>query len=306
MSTSKIVKAVKIVSRKVGQGRIFLRIVGDRLIYKDAEQSIEIGVQNSPAEIVYQSVEELEVYQSHDQSSPEPICREGRDFHAGILVAACEYCVLAIDSESTRYALGGVCWDNAHLVASDGRRLHAVRIGDAISTEPIIIPARAVAAIVALARLFGEDILSIRLDAANNLIVHGDCWRFSTRLVEGRFPNWRSLLDEYLDSPAIDSIPIAETRSQSEQIAKNFQLLERAKLKAMSRSEKKTYCPDTPQIRINSVLFDAEFIRDALVGMRESIVQAFGHGPNRPILIGTNQIPDRTGETLAVIMPLSK
>lgn len=304
MSVSKIVKAVKIANRKAGKGKIVVRIVGDRVIYKDADQSIEIGVENSASEIVYQSIEELEVYQLEDRSAPQPICREGRDFHAATVLEALEYCVVAADTESTRHALGGVCWDCAHLVATDGRRLHAARIGDTIAENLIIIPARAVGAIVALSRLFKDDILSIRLDEANNLIVHGDCWRFSTRLVEGRFPAWRSLLDQYSDLPAIDSIPIAETRNEAERIAKNYQLLERAKRKAMSRTERKAYRVDCPIIRINEASFNADYVRDALAGMRESIVRAFHNGHNRPILIGGNSTPDRTGETLAVIMPL--
>ncbi len=106
----------------------------------------------------------------------------------------------AIDEENTRYALGGVLLefidDKVYGVATDGRRL-AFQEGTAQcvgnhKAENTIFPAKA---LHLLDRALGvdDDIVQVAVSAHRALF---RCGRivFFTRLIEGRFPRWRTII----------------------------------------------------------------------------------------------------------------
>ena len=107
----------------------------------------------------------------------------------------------ATDSESSRYALGGVLLelspDKIIAVGTDGRRLakmegpaHAVG-GHSTSDTSTIIPTRAMQLIE---RAMGDAEGEVQVAArANDVLVRGPRATIYSRLVEGRFPKWRDV-----------------------------------------------------------------------------------------------------------------
>lgn len=104
----------------------------------------------------------------------------------------------AQDTESPRYALGGVLVEGeGRMVATDSRRLSVCSMPlEAISGDwpSVVIPAKAVALISRVcARAEGDvtlttDGTSVRVEAES-----GE-WSVRARLVEGRFPAWRDVM----------------------------------------------------------------------------------------------------------------
>ena len=115
------------------------------------------------------------------------------------LSAAIKATSFAVDSESTRYALGGVLFercddDTALLVATDGRRLvkAVARISDKQANWQggVIVPAAALKVIERIAS--GE---TVTLHSTNNEIYCvGNGVLLRATLIEGRFPNWRQVV----------------------------------------------------------------------------------------------------------------
>ena len=108
--------------------------------------------------------------------------------------------VFATDSESSRYALGGVLLDLSEdqliAVATDGRRLAkqqgpAKSIGGHATAENTVIPTRSMQLLERALADNEEDIqLAVR---DNDVMVKSERTTIYSRLVEGRFPKWRDV-----------------------------------------------------------------------------------------------------------------
>jgi DNA polymerase-3 subunit beta len=119
--------------------------------------------------------------------------------------------IFATDTESSRFALGGVLVemkaDHVIGVATDGRRLArqqgpAQAVGGHETPEGTIIPARSLQVLErALADAEGEICIAAR---ENDLLVKSERVTLYTRLVEGRFPNWRDVFPKVDPSNRIE------------------------------------------------------------------------------------------------------
>lgn len=313
---SVVLAAAKIVNRKIGKGfKVKIQFVGDRFFYNDIEHKLEIGLQDTlQTEVTYDSLAEMELYSQFSEQTA-PIGRSGREFVAAELCRSLAWLNTAVDDSATRYALGGVCWDQEYLVATDGRRMHVVRIGECqVENESAyatwnIIPSRAVAAIVALAKLFKDDMLTIRLDR-DCIVVHGECWKFTARLVEGRFPNWRQIISEDSFKVQLDTLQTVQTRESAELQVRTSRLQESITKKGLSRSELKHYRAELPKITIQNCAYNAEYIRDAISIIDNAAFVAYRNDDISPIMIGDrhclNADSSVSPKVLAVIMPMSK
>ncbi len=111
--------------------------------------------------------------------------------------------VFATDSESSRYALGGVKLefsdDNVTAVGTDGRRLAKMtgpvtKTGTPQTEQTTIVPTRAMVLIErAIAPTDSEVQLALK---GNEILVHSARATISARLLEGRFPDWRKVFPE--------------------------------------------------------------------------------------------------------------
>ncbi len=117
----------------------------------------------------------------------------------------------ATDTESSRYALGGVLLeleaDKITGVGTDGRRLARQEgpgksVGGHATTQNTIIPTRALQVIErALADNDGEIQLTAR---DNDVLVRSQRATIYSRLVEGRFPKWRDVFPRSDDAVKIE------------------------------------------------------------------------------------------------------
>lgn len=109
--------------------------------------------------------------------------------------------LFATETESSRYALGGVLFefekDKITAVGTDGRRLAkmegpATSHGDHLTTDAMtIVPARA---LQLMDRGLSDADSEVRITARpNDIVVKAGRVTFFSRLVEGRFPRWRDV-----------------------------------------------------------------------------------------------------------------
>lgn len=116
-------------------------------------------------------------------------------------------CVLpATDSESSRYALSGVRLEvtdgTVSLVATDGRRLyHAeIEIDQAVDDCQLLLPARAAALLLTLAKAQPDEDIQIELAGEQVVAEVGDGLRIWARQLEGSFPKWRDVIPNRPDA----------------------------------------------------------------------------------------------------------
>jgi DNA polymerase III subunit beta len=111
--------------------------------------------------------------------------------------------IFAIDSDNSRYALGGVLFefaaDKLTTVGTDGKRLAAMEApikaigGIEPPKQNVIVPARATNL---LERLLIENDTPVALaPRENNLLIRSEKAVISTQLLEGRYPRWRDILE---------------------------------------------------------------------------------------------------------------
>ena len=124
--------------------------------------------------------------------------RDTLRLNAAELLEALRLTAFACDTNSSRFALGGVKFEahaeyGLHLIGTDGRRLAVAEVKDA---EPLadldcIIPDRACQVLAKLlADCEGEVDISADINTAT---ITADGFALSCRLLEGRFPNWRQV-----------------------------------------------------------------------------------------------------------------
>lgn len=126
-----------------------------------------------------------------------------------VLVNTIKRAIFAADSESSRYALGGLMFDvggkSMNVVGTDGRRI-------AVSETPVssfgkppkstpIVPARACSLIQ---RVFGNEDARVQfVPSSKDLILRTSSVVFFARLLEGRFPKWRDVMPSRTDSSLV-------------------------------------------------------------------------------------------------------
>lgn len=208
---------------------------------------------------------------------------------------ALAYCLLAIDKDSTRYALGGVLWDNVKLVATDGRRMHVQTVElptehDREGQDKPIIPANAVSAFLVAARAL--DYVSVEFDRDN---VKFSCnqWTIRARLLEGRFPNWRAVMPENLQER--DELTfVKELRAHCKELIERAKLQDKANRRGKTRAELRTMVTGAPEFIVDGVKFNAQFVLDAVSNIDEKAFKIeLGKDKHSPAMIGD-----------AVVMPM--
>lgn len=110
--------------------------------------------------------------------------------------------VFATDTESTRYALGGVLLemvdDKVHGVATDGRRMafQSIRgesVNNHVTENSSIFPPKALQLIERA--IADQEKLKMNV-GPNRALIATDTLVVMTRLIEGRFPRWRNIIPE--------------------------------------------------------------------------------------------------------------
>jgi len=119
--------------------------------------------------------------------------------------------VFATDTESSRYALGGVLMEMSETgiigVGTDGRRLArqqggAEAVGEHRTRENTVVPTRA---IQLMERALADDEENVQVAAReNDVLVKSQRVTIYSRLVEGRYPKWRDVFPKYEDMHKVE------------------------------------------------------------------------------------------------------
>jgi DNA polymerase-3 subunit beta len=150
--------------------------------------------------------EDVAEYPAWEAEDLKAVCRLPAD-QFGRAARATTY---AADSESSRYALGGVLLDVTptddgsmqNWVATDGRRLACVETesDQAVDASQTIVPGRLMAAVASLAT--GDGSVQIEANAKEIRFTLDGC-TVTGRLLEGRFPRWRDVVGEPEGEPSV-------------------------------------------------------------------------------------------------------
>jgi DNA polymerase-3 subunit beta len=139
--------------------------------------------------------EDAAEYPTWEPAGLKAICRLPADQFA----RAARSTVYATDTESSRFALGGVLIDvtngNPTWVATDGRRLSCVETetDQAVDDSQTIVPGRLMA--IAASMAVGDGSVQVEANASEVRFTL-DAVTITGRLVDGRFPRWRDVVGE--------------------------------------------------------------------------------------------------------------
>jgi DNA polymerase-3 subunit beta len=119
--------------------------------------------------------------------------------------------VFATDTESSRYALGGVLFELTEqgitAVGTDGRRLArqegpAESVGGHVTRENTVVPTRAIQ-LIERSLVDGDENVQVAA-RENDVMVKSQRVTIYTRLVEGRYPKWRDVFPKLDDMQKIE------------------------------------------------------------------------------------------------------
>ena len=116
--------------------------------------------------------------------------------------AAIKKSLFATDAESTRYALGGVHLDfegeKITFAATDSRRLATCHIpsqpAENAESTSMVVPRKAMQLIER--SLPGDDSSVELIASSQEVVIKAETWSLTSRLLEGRFPNYRDVLPQ--------------------------------------------------------------------------------------------------------------
>lgn len=227
----------------------------------------------------------------------------------------------ATDTESTRYALGGVLFelepDKLVAVATDGRRLSKVEAAATAvgghSTGELTTIVRA-ASLRAIARALTDADNEIRMTVrASDVVFSSPRAAFFSRLIEGRFPRWRDVLPKRPSAPRIE-LPVGPLGAALRQAAIvltadyrgiDFQLGDSSLVLAAASSELGEARIELPVPYAGppiAVMLDYRFVLEFLkVLPGESQVVMEVDNPESAVLFAADE-----GAYLYVVMPLSR
>ena len=177
----------------------------ERLTIESTDSSTIVGGEKEHYELNTQSPDEFPNVEEFEESAYHEI-------PAKALKEMIRRTVFATDTENVRYALGGVQFemveDNISVVATDGRRLAWQEgKGECVNdhkVETAILPVRVLQILerVLSDKSIDEDDDIKMAVSANRVLFHCKDVTLFSRLVEGRFPKWRSII------PNIDEPPV--------------------------------------------------------------------------------------------------
>lgn len=198
---------------------LILRESSDEILVVDAssDKTLITGI-NSRFELQAQNPDEFPEVASFDDA-------DYYEINSNILKELIKRTLFATDSESSRYALGGVLLEldekTITAVGTDGRRLAKMqgvlkKVGNPQSGSTTIVPSRSMQL---MERILPDSDIAVKLSARpNELLMKEPNGIFYTRLVEGRFPKWRDVLPKREQTNRID-IPVGPMYSALRQAA---------------------------------------------------------------------------------------
>jgi len=281
---------------------------GDEVVLVPKETSVTVKCGAGSWTLPTEGVAEFPTW---DAGELRAICR----LPADQFCRAAKATIYATDSESSRYALGGVLVEvadgNPTWVATDGRRLACVETetDQAVDDSQTILPGRLVALAASLA--VGDGSVQIESDAKKVRFTL-DGTTITGRLVEGKFPRWRDVLGEPEGKPTVIDVTELLSSVQSAAIvtseqSKGISLTWTANtLVLVGRSseygESRVICPTIASGSTAATKLDPKFMAQFLANLpsdEEPHVDVYVKDAQSRVLL-------RCGPYTGVIMPLAE
>lgn len=183
----------------------------------------------------------------------------------------------ALPSKDIRAYLNGVHLTNGFCVATDGLRL--AKTESSYNGPDIIIPSDSVKTM--------PDIVGDVMVSDNQMIIDGDNARYSTALVDAKFPDWRRILPKEFDLELTVKDYDILSALKTEQIGGDVVKIDVNKnLAVLSNSGAKTECEVISEGSL-TVAFMAQYLIDA-IGSCESETITMQMGVGKACLINDN------------------
>lgn len=197
------------------------------ILRESSDEILEIDA-SSDKTLITGANSKFDLQAQNPDEFPEVAGFDDKDYYeinAKVLKELIKRTLFATDSESSRYALGGVLLEmddkTITAVGTDGRRLAKMqgvlkKVGKPQTGATTIVPSRSMQL---MERILPDGDVAVQIAArANDLVMKEANGIFYTRLVEGRFPKWRDVLPKREDSNRID-IPVGPMYSALRQAA---------------------------------------------------------------------------------------
>lgn len=228
-----------------------------------------------------------------------------------MLARAIKATIYACDSESPRYALSGPLFEvmqgNLFVVATNGRRMAICRSEFSGSKfGNTIVPQAACQQLVRVLQAIPGD-AHLFVDASS-VTVAGNGIEAQCRLLEGRFPQWRSSIPSVSSSldvhagtllAAIDQVALA---LDEESRGVDFEIKDGTlSLSASTASTGRNACIEIPVACSDELKFtlNCDYVRDCLRVHRADALISVGYGGSGPVVF-------TCGNTKAVIMGMKR
>ena len=291
---------------------------GDEVVLKVGESSVTVKCGAGSWTLPTEDAAEFPTWDAGDLRA---VCR----LPADQFCRAAKATTYATDSESSRYALGGVMLDvestadgsRQHWVGTDGRRLACVETEseDALTASQTLIPGRLVSLVASLSA--GDGSVQVEADTKQARFTFEDvkkqiCWTVTGRLVEGKFPRWRDVVGEAEGEPTVIDVVELLQAVQSAAIvtseqSKGISLTWTANtLVLVGRSseygESKVICPTIAAGSTASTKLDPKYMAQFLANLpadEEPHVDVYVKDAQSRVLL-------RCGPYTGVIMPLAE
>ena len=209
----------------------------------------------------------------HDQADEMP-CSADELSSALAQVAHC------MAKNDVRYYLNGVFLSGDYAVATDGHRLAWAPVG---SHYPAILPADSVYQIIGMSGsvLLGES----------QLIVEQTGERFTTKLVEGRYPDWQKVIPSeaigmltFNREEAIGAIQQALIGGDMMRVALDDGAL------VLSNEGAESAINVQVDGQVDQTGVHGQYLIDALKSIDDESVEMRFHGSNKPMLVGDHNV----------------
>lgn len=186
-------------------GAILRESTDEKLVIETTDQGTSVQGQHSQFKLPGNNPDEFPAVATFDESDYFEVSSQ-------VFKALIRRTIFATDTESSRYALGGILLemedDKIVAVGTDGRRLAKMegplkRAGNPTAMESMtIVPTRSMQMVE---RMLADDDSAISLAVrSNDVLVRNEHGVVYTRLVEGRFPKWREVFPDREHAVKID------------------------------------------------------------------------------------------------------
>ena len=233
----------------------------------------------------------------------------------GRLKHALENTAFAMAQQDVRYYLNGLLLEldagNLRAVATDGHRLALCDTpvdGKGAGEVQVIVPRKGV---TELSRLLddSDNMLDVKI-SANHIQIDLDSIRFTSKLIDGKFPDYNRVIPNASDKPIIADKTLLKQSLTRASILSNEKyrgvrvILEKGKLRALAHNPEQEEAEEEIEIAYDGdeieIGFNVSYLLDALNIIKTDKVLITISDPNSSCLF----LPENTDDRKFVVMPM--